>query len=661
MLSFFLTRSEPGVSGEPDADVLVHIDSTSNEVSDTMPAGRAASAVAVGDGFVWVANAGDGNVWRVDPRTRAVIKIPTRGSPVDVAVGRGEVLVANGPEHSLTAIDARTGEFRFTSTLGAAYSVGSLRVVGDDGGVWFADPTTNLVGKESAGLQGGFLATQIAIPPDGSKVARAYEDFADFSVGQGALWVAGDTLGRTLWKLDPRGRKLVATVRLPFIPAGVAAGEGAVWVTSLLDDTVTRLNPSTNRIVRTIRVGRGAGSVATGNGAVWVVNGIDGTVSRVDPRANRVVATIPIGNMPGDIAVGPDGPWVTATDAAPAAVPEGSIPIGVLSDCRGSYSQTRASTLAGAELALIERGGTRAGTALTDGVEGVSIAGHPVTLYFGCSDSTTGSALSEARRLVDGIGVRVLIGPLRGTQGLALQDFARRRPGVAFVNGTSSVLLQHPAPNFFSFHTDGAGWTAGLGTYAYRTLGWRRAVVVADLEDDLFNWTQVAGFVAEFCSLGGSVAKRVWVPAGIRDYSSVVSELPKSGVDGFSWPRTRNDRGPGESLSRARRRHLKTAHPRHLRRRRGSRAARRPYKGDGGRCSRWGRRLGRVPASAPPCLPGAQRRPRKLLRHLLPRRDGRDSRGAYGRPRRRFGRRAPVQVRARAGQADLGVGSDPAR
>ena len=89
------------------------------------------------------------------------------------------------------------------------------------------------------------------------------------------------------------------------------------------------------------------------------------------------------------------------------------------------------------------------------------------------------------------------------------------------------------APNFFSFHTDGAGWTAGLGSYAYRTLGWRRAVVIVDLKDDLFNWTQAAGFVAEFCSLGGSITQRIWVPAGIRDYSSVVAELPNSGVDGI--------------------------------------------------------------------------------------------------------------------------------
>jgi branched-chain amino acid transport system substrate-binding protein len=313
----------------------------------------------------------------------------------------------------------------------------------------------------------------------------------------------------------------------------VAAAEGAVWVTSLLDDAVARIDPSTNRISATIHVGRGAAGIAAGGGSVWVTNSIDGTVSRVDPGTNRVTTTILVGPAPGNVVAGPAGVWLTTAHTQPTPAPADAIKIGLLSDCTGRYSQTRDATLAGAELALVERGGKPAGKALTDGVDGISIGGHSIKLVFGCSDTTTASALAEARRLVDGMGVRVLIGPLGGNQGLALQDYARRRPGIAFVNGTSSAQQLRPAPNFFSFHTDGAGWTAGLGAYAYQTLGWRNAVIVADLEDDVFNWTQVAGFVAEFCSLGGTITKRVWVPAGTRDYSSVIGRLPASGVDGF--------------------------------------------------------------------------------------------------------------------------------
>ena len=45
--------------------------------------------------------------------------------------------------------------------------------------------------------------------------------------------------------------------------------------------------------------------------------------------------------------------------------------------------------------------------------------------------------------------------------------------------------------------------------------------------------TQNAGFVAEFCSLGGKVTKRIWPPLGTKDYSSYIAQIPKTGIDGF--------------------------------------------------------------------------------------------------------------------------------
>ena len=86
------------------------------------------------------------------------------------------------------------------------------------------------------------------------------------------------------------------------------------------------------------------------------------------------------------------------------------------------------------------------------------------------------------------------------------------------------------SPNFFRFNTDGAQWTAGLGAYAYNVLGWRTAVTIGDDYD--FPYTQVAGFVAEFCSLGGQVTGRLWPALGEEDYSSFIAQIPDD-VDGF--------------------------------------------------------------------------------------------------------------------------------
>ena len=191
------------------------------------------------------------------------------------------------------------------------------------------------------------------------------------------------------------------------------------------------------------------------------------------------------------------------------------IRIGILTDCSGFWAPVADYTVAGAELALIQHGASRAGAAPLDGVSGAAILGHPIRLSFGCTDGSTASALEEARRLVENVRVDVLIGSATGDEELALQEYARRRPTTAFVNGSGSLRLPDPARNFFSFHVDGAQWSAGEGGYAYHDLGWRRAVTITD-EHDTFNWSETAGFLAEFCSLGGKIVKRIGVPSGTQ-------------------------------------------------------------------------------------------------------------------------------------------------
>ena len=145
------------------------------------------------------------------------------------------------------------------------------------------------------------------------------------------------------------------------------------------------------------------------------------------------------------------------------------------------------------------------------------MAGHPARSCYGCSDATPEKALAEAKRLVEQEGVDILIGPLSGCEGIAVANYSKEHPDVTFVNGTSGAqdtTLKVQSPNFFRFNTDGAQWTAGLGDYAYNVLGWRNVVTIGDDYD--FPYTQIGGFVAEFCSLGGKVAERLWPPSARR-------------------------------------------------------------------------------------------------------------------------------------------------
>src|SRR5438876_9866762 len=69
------------------------------------------------------------------------------------------------------------------------------------------------------------------------------------------------------------------------------AGNGAVWVARVSDNTVLRIDPQTNSVIATIPVGPQPEGIAVTPGAVWVVNKGGPSVSRIDPATNQVVAT----------------------------------------------------------------------------------------------------------------------------------------------------------------------------------------------------------------------------------------------------------------------------------------------------------------------------------------------------------------------------------
>jgi branched-chain amino acid transport system substrate-binding protein len=157
---------------------------------------------------------------------------------------------------------------------------------------------------------------------------------------------------------------------------------------------------------------------------------------------------------------------------------------------------------------------------------------------YGCGDETPALALKETRRLVEQLGADVLIGPLSGDEGVAIANYAKtRQPGKLFINGTSGgqqTTLRVRAPNFFRYNGDGAQWNAGVGELAYKRLGWRKAAIFMD--DYSFGYTSGAGFIAEFCSWGGQITKRVFAPSPNQDYSSYVQQLPApNSVDGYFW------------------------------------------------------------------------------------------------------------------------------
>ncbi|NYT84632.1 ABC transporter substrate-binding protein [Pollutimonas harenae] len=198
-----------------------------------------------------------------------------------------------------------------------------------------------------------------------------------------------------------------------------------------------------------------------------------------------------------------------------AAHAQDTLKIGVLATLEGALTVPGQDGMRGMELAMRQHNFTAGGKKIE--VIRASSTGQPDT------------AVNAARKLVEQDNVSILIGPLSGSEGIAIKDYAKTQPNVIFVNGSSAAqetTLKDPASNFYRFSTDGAQWSAGLGTYVYNEKGYKNVAVVA--EDYSFPYAQVQGFMIEYCKAGGKVTDKQWVPLGTKDYSSVIAKLPSN-------------------------------------------------------------------------------------------------------------------------------------
>jgi branched-chain amino acid transport system substrate-binding protein len=212
-----------------------------------------------------------------------------------------------------------------------------------------------------------------------------------------------------------------------------------------------------------------------------------------------------------------------------------TIKVAVLSDCEGAFGSFFELTASGFNQALIDAaGGKPAGDKPSDGVTGAKVGDKNIDIVgYGCANDTADKAIEETRRLMEQEDADILVGPLSGDEGIAVANYAKEHPDKTFVNGIAGAqdaTLKVQAPNFFRYHPDGAQWSAGLGDYAYNQLGWKKAAIIGD--DYSFPYTSLAGFVAEYCAIGGNITKRVWAPLGEKDYSSYISQIPND-VDGI--------------------------------------------------------------------------------------------------------------------------------
>jgi branched-chain amino acid transport system substrate-binding protein len=203
---------------------------------------------------------------------------------------------------------------------------------------------------------------------------------------------------------------------------------------------------------------------------------------------------------------------VSATLSGSASAAD-KIKIGFFSTLEGPYTALGEDGQRGFDLAVMQHH-NKAG-------------GKDLEIIRGSSDASPDSALRAAKKLVEQDKVDILIAPLSGSEGIALRDYAKTQPQITVINGCSGALettYVTPAPNFFRFNIDGAQMHKGLGQYIYNVKHYKKIATIG--EDYSFVYTQVFGLALDYCPLGGQITKRIWVPLGTKDFSSVISSLP---------------------------------------------------------------------------------------------------------------------------------------
>ncbi len=171
-----------------------------------------AGSAAVGAGFIW-AVFGNSVLGQIDSRTNAIVTTGIAGSsPSAIAVGEGAVWVANSGDNTVSRMLPETATTVSTISVGRQPS----GVAVADGIVWITDRGDNLVTRYDA-RSGSSTNIAVGAAPIG------------IAVGEDAVWVANSDDG-TISKIDPASREVVKKIPVGGRPVGVLVSDGRVWV-----------------------------------------------------------------------------------------------------------------------------------------------------------------------------------------------------------------------------------------------------------------------------------------------------------------------------------------------------------------------------------------------------------------------------------------------
>jgi YVTN family beta-propeller protein len=302
--ALLLTRGDGSTPSVAPGSVAI-VDGATTRVVDTIDVGSGPASIAFGHGAVWVANAEDDTVSRIDPETREVEAVIGLPSPVDLAVGADAIWIAGGIDGTISRIDPESNDVVAKIDLRGSDPLVPRTVQGvaaSANGVWVA-----LAGHEI-----------VRIDPTTNDILRSI-DIRDVPValatGYGSVWVL--TAPGRLLRIEPRSGSVTAdSTAVP--PGGflndVAATDDGVLV---LHGDVSLFDPASARLRRTLSSGQPVAAIADERGSgLWTAT-YEGVVTHMDTDAGEPPRTVRVGAEPSAmVAVGP-AVWVAVREPEP--------------------------------------------------------------------------------------------------------------------------------------------------------------------------------------------------------------------------------------------------------------------------------------------------------------------------------------------------------
>jgi YVTN family beta-propeller protein len=160
----------------------------------------------------------------------------------------------------------------------------------------FAGREDELAEATRAALGGRRLRRRAILVPMLASVLAAAVAIPIFALGRGdpgtrALTAAGTAAVNSVAFIDAQTNEVAERIPVGAHPMAVVAGEDAVWVANLDDNTISRIDAASHTVADTIGVGVPPTRVAVGEGSLWVTSGYEGKLIRVNASTGKVVAS----------------------------------------------------------------------------------------------------------------------------------------------------------------------------------------------------------------------------------------------------------------------------------------------------------------------------------------------------------------------------------